>query len=208
MSWTDTLELLSLGNSSALLFCTATTGLHRTDKLLAVAYQLYEGDEKQESGTLFLDATDEELAPGAQYHQITPDIMRANAMKPDEFKEKLTELMTHRVAFTYNTAFQLKALMVMGGGIIEAPPCEMCELPLWVKAAESKLHFMVDLPLCKAESQIANRIPVSTWKRMLDYRGIASKAPPGVLPVVYNAECLALLYDALIEQPPNIELAL
>lgn len=208
MSWTDTLELLSLGKSDAVLFCTATTGLHRTDKLLAVAYQLYSGDTVEKTGTLFLDVTDEELVPGQQYHQITPDIIRANAMKPDAFKEALMEIMTQRVAFTYNTAFQLKALMVMGGGIIDVPPCEICELPLWVKAGESKLHFVVDLPLSKAESQMANRIPIPTWKKMLEYRGIAVKPPPGMLPVVYNAECLGRMYDALIEQPPNIDLAL
>ena len=206
--WTDTLEMLTMGNSSVVLFSTATTGLHKTDKLLAFSYQLYDGDTAGDSGTLFLDATAEELAPGMQYHQISSEIMRANALQKDEYKEKLLGILQNRVAFTYNAPFQLKALMVMGGGIIEMPPCEVCELPLWVKVGESKLHFIVDLPLRVAENQMANRVPVPTWKRMLEYRGLSSKAPPGTLPVTYNAECLARMYESLIEQPPDIEVAL
>lgn len=205
MSWTDTLEMLSLGKSSAVLFCTATTGLHRTDKLLAVSYQVYDGDVCVKTGTLFMDATNEELASGMQYHQITPDILRGNAMTREDFKESLLGLLSKSVAFTYNAAFQIKALTLMGGGIIESMPCEVCELPLWVKAGESRLHFSVNLPLEKAQVQLASRVTIPTWKKMLEYRGIASKAPPGMLPVVYNAECLARMYDALIEQPPDIE---
>ena len=207
-NWIDTLEMLTMGSSSVVLFCTATTGRRSTDKLLAFSYQLYEGEDCTKTGTLFLDATDEELAPAMQYHQISPELMRANAMKQDDFREQMLAIMQHRVAFTYNTSFQLKALMIMGGGIVDAPPCQICELPLWVKVGESKLHFVVDLPLNKAEAQMANRVPIPTWKRMLDYRGIASTPPPGKLPVTYNAECLGLMYQALIEQPPDIELAL
>ena len=206
--WTDTLEMLTMGNSSVVLFCTATTGLKATDKLLAVSYQLYDGDRAGDSGTLFMDATAEQLAPGMQYHQISEDIMRANALQKDEFKKQLLGILEKRVAFTYNTSFQLKALMIMDGGILEMPPCEICELPLWVKVGESKLHFIVDLPLRTAEAQMANRVPIPTWKRMLEHRDISPVAPPGMLPVTYNAQCLGQMYEALIEQPPDIEVAL
>ena len=206
--WTDVLETLTMGNSSVTLFCTATTGLKSSDKVLAVSYVQYEGDTRSKEETFFQEASDEELAPSLQYHQISSEVMKANGLKKEAFQERLQQILTNRIAFTYNVSFQLKALMIMNGGLMESKLCPVCELPLWVKVAESKLHFVVDIPLERAESQMANRVPIPTWKRMLDFRGISPVAPPGMLPVAYNAQCLAQLYEGLFKQSPDIELAL
>lgn len=208
MSWTDTLEMLTVGSSSVVLFCTATTGLHKTDKLLAVSYVMYDGDVKGKSDTLFLEAPDAILQPAMQYHQISPEIMHMKGMSLDTFREELSNALTGRIGFTYNASFQFRAMLEMDGGVFAAQPCVMCELPLWIKAAESRLTFTVDPIIEKAEHQIANMVAVPPWKRLLENRGISSRNPPGVLPVEYNAQCLSMLYEALIEEPPNIELAL
>lgn len=207
--WTDTLEMLTAGSSTAILLSTATSGLHRTDQLLALSYALYQGDECQETNTFILSVPDDILMPSAEYHRISPEMVRTQGIAKEEFKEKLEKLFTpDKVVFTYNSPFQIKALTLMGDGMLEAVPCPMLDLPIWIKAAESKMHFVVDLPIDKAQVQMANRVMCPAWKKVLSHRGIDPQTPPGMLPVEYNVQCLQMLYGDLKELSPDIELAI
>ena len=207
--WTDTLEMLTAGSSTVALLSTATSGLHRSDQLLAVSYALYHGDDHQESKTFIVSAPDDILMQSAEYHRISPEMVRTQGMPREQLKEKLEELLTpDKVVFTYNSPFQIKALTMMGEGTLEAVPCPMLDLPIWIKAAESKMHFVVDLPIDKAQVQIANRVMCPAWKKVLSYRGIDPQTPPGMLPVEYNVQCLEMLYGDLKELSPDIELAI
>lgn len=208
MTWIDTLEALTTGNSSVVLFCTATTGLHKTDKLLAMSYVQWDGDRKGKSGTIFLNAPAESLQPAYQYHHISAEMMHAEGKTVEDFRKEIADIMEERIGFTYNSAFQERAFMEMDGGILSGMPCPVCELSVWLKAAESRRYYVVDAPIEKAEQQIACGMSTPPWRRVLENRGLSAFPPPGMLPVTYNALCLSQLYEKLIASQLNIELAL
>lgn len=205
MDWFDTLEMLT-ASTDVMLLCTATTGLRKSDQLLAVAYTKYDRDKQVEVNTLFRMVGTDALQSAAEYHRITKEVMLANAQSDDAIKQALTEAMKGCTIFTYSVPFQRKALTEMNGGFIDVIS-PVCDLPLWLKAGQSRMPFAVDLPIDTADKQMARKFTNIPWKACLNAYDIVVDAPAGILPVTYNLMALSRLYQHLWQQPPEIVLA-
>lgn len=203
--WFDTLQMLTAA-TDVMLLCTATTGLRKSDQLLAVAYTKYDRDKQVEVNTLFRMVGTDALQSAAEYHRITKEVMLANAQSDDAIKQMLTEAMKGCTIFTYSVPFQRKALTEMNGGFIDVIS-PVCDLPLWLKAGQSRMPFAVDLPIDTADKQMARKFTNIPWKACLNAYDIVADAPAGVLPVTYNLMALSRLYQYLWQQPPEIVLA-
>ena len=203
--WFNTLRMLT-ASGDVMLLCTATTGLRKSDQVLVIAYTKYDQDEQTETNTLFRMVSTDALQSAAEYHRITKDVMLANAQSDDAIKKTLTEAMRGCTIFTYSVPFQRKALTEMSGGFIDIIS-PMCDLPLWLKAGQSRMPFAVDLPIDVADKQIARKLTAFPWKTCLNMYNIVPDAPAGILPVTYNVMALSRLYQQLWEQPPEILLA-
>ena len=212
MDWNDFLAAVTLQDEPEIvLMATATSGLHSGDSLLAVAYRYLRGDEEVDCGALYQLVPDDVLLPAAEYHRIAPEFIRTHGLPKEEFTQKLQAVLAPtRTVFTYNSAFQIKAITQMQGGFAELM-CPMCDLTVWLKAAESKMVFTAKKPpMDRIENDALRKIfkAVPSWKRLLESRHMASVAPPGKLPVVYNVDCLLDLYRAMEKEPPDILLEL
>ena len=203
--WFDTLQMLT-ASTDVMLLCTATTGLRKSDQLLAVAYTKYDRDKQVEVNTLFRMVGTDALQSAAEYHRITKEVMLANAQSDDAIKQMLTEAMKGCTIFTYSVPFQRKALTEMNGGFIDVIS-PVCDLPLWLKAGQSRMPFAVELPIDTADKQMAKKFMNIPWKGCLNAYDIVADAPAGILPVTYNLMALSRLYQHLWQQPPEIVLA-
>lgn len=206
-SWFETLDMIAGGDTKVVLLSTATTGLHKSDQLIAVNYVVYDDDKQVETGTLFKLVPEDLLNPSKEFHKITKEVLMANGATDEDFKDKIQEVLCPgRVVFTYNVPFQQKALTVMGGGTVDLL-CPVCDIIVWMKAAESKMMFYVNPPMDAADAQLARNFPPVPWKRFLTLKKIIPDTPPGLLPVTYNVMCLSQLYQQLCQMEPRIELA-
>lgn len=205
MTWFETLTMLTCSDKVVLL-STATTGVHKSDELLAVEYVKYEGDKQTETHCLMRLVGSDALAASAEYHRITKETMLANAESDDKIKEELNEVLRGSTIFTYNIPFQRRALTEMSGGFLDVLS-PMCDLPLWLKAGESRMPFAVDLPIETADKQLARKFTACPWKRCLANYNIVMDAPAGILPITYNVMALSRLYQALWKQPPELVVA-
>lgn len=206
-SWFDTLALIAGGDTKVVLLSTATTGLHKSDQLIAVNYVVYDDDKEVETGTAIRMVPEEILNSSKEYHRITKEILLANGMTDEDFKDKLQEvLQPGRVVFTYNVPFQVKALTIMGGGTVDVM-CPVCDIVVWTRAAESQMVFYVDAPMDTANAQLAHNFTPVNWRRFLTMRKIIPDTPAGMLPVTYNTMCLSQVYQQLCQLQPRIELA-
>lgn len=212
MDWNDFLAAVTFQDEpEVVLMSTATSGLHTGDSLLAVSYHLLHGGEAIEYGTIYNLVPDDILLPSQEYHRIPTDFMRTHGLQREEFTQKLQAVLTpSRTVFTYNSAFQIKAITQMQGGFAELMS-SVCDLCVWLKAAESKMVFAAKKPpIDRIEHEVLRKIfkAVPSWKRLLESKHIPSTAPPGKLPVVYNADCLLKLYRAMEQAPPDFLLEL
>ena len=208
MDWNDFLTEVTLQpEPEVILMATATSGLHTGDSILAVSYRHLRSGEEIEHGTIFNLVPDDILLPSQEYHKIAPDFMRSHGLPTEEFTQKLAAILAPgRTVFTYNSNFQIKAITLMHGGFPELL-CFICDLPVWLQAAESKMVFAAKKPpIDRIEHEVLRKIikAVPTWKRLLEARHLSSTPPPGKLPVVYNVECLLTLYRAMEKEPPDI----
>ena len=171
---------------------TATTGLHaQSDKLIAVAIAKDNG----ERDLLIRETPLDLLMPTSSIHLIDSTLMSNQGLPEESFREAVADALAGCVIFSYFPSFQQAFL----GQIDILEP--IYDLPVFVKAAESKMVFPDDLwdqDLSSVEFDLITKYHISRprWKAFVDSHNL-TPSTFGMIPAECNAEALLKAWDLL-----------
>lgn len=199
MLWSEFIQSM-LGDKSAMLLSTATTGVNESDCLLAVSYVIA-GTENSRVQTLFHNVPASCAQNGAQYHRITVHTLSQRGLTTNDFVQEVNQLFATNVPFSYNPSFQKMALNEM----VDCDPCSVVDLPLLLKLARSHLPVSAEdldslFTFKQLEDFAHKKVGASPpFKSLMRMCNIVADPYTDELPVVTNVEILERFWEQLGE---------